>query len=119
MLTEKEVTSFNDPGTSEVHIIDNPASPETDPTLALIAKRCEQFKKSRLMNPNGVVIGDFDVASAWSEDPKNPVDDDHPSYFYIFRHKKTGKMAKVQNSAAHGWIVPFNVVFDLSVLAEK
>ena len=116
MLTQQDIEVIYDGGESEVTVIDNPATPENDATIKVIADRMEQFKRSKHMNPNKVSMDDFDVASAFSDDPKNPIDG--PFYFYIFRHKVTKAAAVVQNSAKYGWMIPFNVVFDLSKLAE-
>ena len=116
MLTEQELKDIYDGGESEITIIDNPASGDTDPTLAVIGQRMVQFRKSKWMNPNRVVIEDFDVVSAFADDPKNPIDGNY--YFYIFRHKGTGKSLVAQNSPKYGWMVPFGIIAELSELAE-
>ena len=117
MLTEQEIKTIFGKREDEVTIIDNPAYPSTDATLGVIAQRMLQFIKSKHMNPHRVIIEDFDVASAFSDDPKNPIDGNY--YFYIFRHKVTGRTLVAQNSAKYGWMIPFGIVAKLSELAVK
>lgn len=98
-------------------ILENPSNHETDPALSLIAERMVQFQGNIYLNPNNVVIGDFDIATVMTDDPVNLTD--FPQFYFVTRHKKTKLSGKFGILSRKGWMVPFNIVKDFSVLAKK
>lgn len=117
MFTEKEIQELSGKREDTVLTLLNPAVPENDQVLAVIAERLDRFAGSSL-NPNKVKIADYDTAFISFTDPKNPLSP-RPYYAHLFRHKETGKHQLSQVSSMYGWMVPFNICFELSSLAEK
>ena len=115
-MTNQEIIEIYDGGTTEVTILENPATLENDPTLQIIAGRMIQFMGTDL-NPHNVQFKDYEVASTSAQDPKNPID--VPYYAYVWQHKKTGRSLVTQNSVKHGQMVPFNIVYDIGELSQK
>lgn len=115
MLTEKEISEITQLERG-FEILENPSDPKTDPALALIAERMVQFANSKHINPNRVVIADFDIATISTDDPQNLTDS--PQYEFIVRHKKTRKTDRMGILSRKGWMVPFMIVRNFSDLAE-
>lgn len=116
MMTQEEIEQIYDGGETKVTVLENPATLAGDPTLAVIAGRMIKYSGGPL-NPYQVKFEDYDCASVSGEDPKNPID--IPYLSYVWRHKKTKRGMVTQNSAAYGYPIPHNIVYEIGELSQK